>query len=422
MAVIAALGVALLAAILLTRRPRGAIALWLAVMVFVPCWLSVHVVTTLLPQALAFIVILPAVIRTVHGRLSRVDLALLAFVVLAAIAYWAAGTPQYAFATIFAQWLPAYWVGRYLAPAAGREWVYRAVAIAAMVVGAWSIIEFTFDWHVFVNLTDSTSGWNKIQRRGPFARSEGAFGHSIAMGAFLALGLPFAISGQFRPVRRVLMAAIIVGGIVTTFSRGALIGAVVVLVASVLFLPGSSISKRTRGTFIAALTVLSATAVPAMLDLFSSVSEDLDPSTRYRENLTSHIFEDMRWLGPADAIQIASDGRYLYRGTGSIDNTFLLTVLQFGWLPTLFVLLALVGVSLRVISRRGGPADIAMFAQIFVMYTVALITQYGMALWFCAGLAVALGSRYDERDCGALDSTTLPKSVGNDRSLIGRSR
>lgn len=378
------------------NRPKAASVIWISVMACVPVWLSVNVVVTLVPQTLAFIVLLPAILKAAHGRLSKVDLLLFLFVVFAGVAWLAAGTPQYAFSTIFIQWLPAYWVGRYLAPAAGKKWTYKAIAIAATFAGAWALVEFAFGLHVFEDLLDRSAGWNTIQSRGPYDRSEGAFGHSIAMGAFLALGLPFAFVGRFRPVWRFLIIAVIVGGVVVTFSRGALIGGLIVLVASVLYLPGNVISAKVRGFFIGALAVLSLTAVPALLRLFESVSTDLDPSTRYRENLTTYIFEDMNWLGPADAIQVAGNGRYLYRGTGSIDNAFLLTVLQFGWLPTLILCVALSAVVFRVIRRRGGPADIAILAQIFVMYTVALITQYGMAVWWIAGMAVAFGGRNTE--------------------------
>lgn len=393
MLVLAGLLLALVVAAAVANRPKAASIIWLSVMVCVPSWLTLNIGATLMPQTLAFIVILPALLRTAHGRISKVDILLFAFLVLSSIAWFAAHTPQYAFVTIFLQWLPAYWVGRYLAPAVGKDWIYRAIAVAATFAAAWSLVEFVFDWHVFLKLVDKTAGWNTIQRRGPYARSEGAFGHSIALGAFLALGLPFAFASRFRPVWRAIMVALIVGGVVVTFSRGALLGAVISLVVVVLYLPGSAISSRVRAFFVGALVILSFTALPAMLDLFDSVSSDLGPSTRYRENLTTHIFEDMSWLGPADAIQVTSSGRYVYRGTGSIDNTFLLTVLQFGWLPTLLLCLALLAVVFRVVRRRGGPADIALFAQILVMYTVALITQYGMAVWWIGGIAVAFGGR-----------------------------
>lgn len=423
MLVAAAVLLALVTAIAVASRPRAATVIWLVVLASVPVWLSVNVVVTLLPQTLAFLVILPAIVKAAHARVSRVDILLFFFIVLAGVAWLTLQTPQYAFSTIFIQWLPGYWVGKYLAPAAGRDWTYRAVAVTATCVGAWSVLEFVLDWHAFQYLVDRSAGWNTIQRRGPYARSEGAFGHSIALGAFLTLGLPFAFVGRFQPPWRFLMVATIVGGAVVTFSRGALIGVVIVLVATVLYLPGSAISAKTRGFFIAALTVISLTAVPALLDLFDSVSTDLDPSTRYRENLTAYIFQDMNWLGPADAIQVTGNGRYLYRGTGSIDNTFLLTVLQFGWLPTLLLCVALLAVAFRVVRRRGGPADIAMLAQILVMYTVALITQYGMAMWWVAGMAVAFKS-IPHRDTGPDQAEQLFDGEAKTRrisSWLGRS-
>ncbi|MEK0153947.1 hypothetical protein [Arthrobacter oryzae] len=380
----------------LMKHPRAAIVLWLIVMIAVPVWISVKVVTSLSPLNFTFLMLVPAILHAANQRLSRIDLLLGAFVLSVSVAFAFLGTPQYAFATVFVQWLAGYWVGRYLAPAAGKEWVYRAVAIAATVVGGWALVEYVFSLHLFENFagTDASGGWQKIQIRGTFARSEGAWGHSIAMGAFLSLGLPFVIAGKFAPVRKILMIAIVCGGVIVTFSRGALIGALIVFVVCVLFLPGTSLGRKTRQFLFALLILAAVTLVPYLLSVFDSLSYDLDPSTQYRADLTKYIFEDMHPLGPADQMNLLPNGHYFYRMIfGSIDNTYILTILQFGWIPTGLLVAGLAAVGFRVLARRGGPADIAMFGQIWVMGTVALITQYGMAVWFCAGMAVAFGLR-----------------------------
>lgn len=385
--------IAMLLGFALTTHPRAAIVIWLAVMIAVPCWISVRMVTTFSPLNLAALLLLPAILHAAKQRLSRIDVLLGVFVVLTSLAFAFFGTPQYAFAMVFVQWLAAYWVGRYLAPAAGKDWCYRAVAIAATVVGAWALVEFAFGLHLFENFagTDASAGWQTIQSRGPFARSEGAWGHSIAMGAFLAVGLPFVIAAKFSTGRRVLMIALVCGGVIVTFSRGALIGALIVLVACVLFLPGTELNRKTRQLLFALLFVAAITLIPFLLSVFDNLSYDLDPSTQYRASLTEHIFEDMNALGPAEGIDLAPDGRYFYRQFGSIDNAYILAVLQFGWMPVACLLAGLSAVVVRVLRGRGGPADIAMAGQVWVMGTVALITQYGMAVWFCAGLAVAFG-------------------------------
>ncbi|MEV7135680.1 hypothetical protein AB0N24_22675 [Arthrobacter sp. NPDC093128] len=396
----------------LMKHPRAAIVLWLIVMIAVPSWISVKVVTSLSPLNFTFLLLVPAILHAANQRLSKVDLLLGGFVVSVSVAFAFLSTPQYAFATVFVQWLAGYWVGRYLAPAAGKEWVYRAVAIAATVVGIWAIAEFAFSLHLFENFagTDASAGWQKIQIRGAFARSEGAWGHSIAMGAFLALGLPFVIASKFAPVRKTLMIAAVCGGVIVTFSRGALIGALIVFVACVIFLPGTSLGRKTRQFFFALLVLVAVTLVPYLLSVFDSLSYDLDPSTQYRADLTKYIFEDMHALGPADQMNLLPNGRYFYRMIfGSIDNTYVLTILQFGWVPTALLGAGLVAVIFRVLIRRGGPADIAMFGQIWVMGTVALITQYGMAVWFCAGMAVAFGIRDNARS----GRTPLPPELAH---------
>lgn len=413
---------------LLARRPKAAIVLWLIVMTCVPAWLSVKFITSLSSLNFAFLLLIPAIWIAADKRVSKVDIMLALFVACATVAYVAAGTPQYAFAMVFVQWLSAYWVGRYLAPAAGQQWTYRAMGITAALIGAWALTEFTFNWHVFVDLVDKSAGWNAIQVRGSFARSEGAFGHSIAMGAFLVLGLPFVIAGKFRPIPRFLMLAVVAGGVLVTFSRGALIGALIALVVSVLFLPTVSLSKNIRTAFIVAIVLASLTVIPMILDLFDAVSYDLDPSTAYRQSLPTFILQDMNAFGPANNMQQAPDGRYFYRSFGSIDNAYLLTVLQFGWVPTAFLVAALLSVILRIVLRRGGPADMAMAAQIWVMGTVALITQYGMALWFVAGMAVAFAGKAtampDDIELGdpTQDGSRKPPAVRGGRSVLPRHR
>ncbi|WNB85071.1 hypothetical protein [Cellulomonas sp. ATA003] len=66
----------------------------------------------------------------------------------------------------------------------------------------------------------------------------------------------------------------------------------------------------------------------------------------------------------------------------------MLFALNYGWLPLAIVCALLVGAIVLTVTRRATAPTIALAAQVPAVMTVALITQYGMFLWFVAGLAV----------------------------------
>lgn len=365
-------------------------------MIAVPVWAEVRVGASFPPLSLLFLMMIPAVLHAADMRITKVDALILAFITFAAVGTFLSNTPMFALTTALVQWLPAYFVGRYLAPAAGRDWTYRAVALSAGFVGAWALVEFAFGWHAFVDFAGTTTagGWQAIQVRGPYARSEGAFGHSIALGAYLSLGLSFILGARFKPFPRTLLLAVAAGGLMVTFSRGPLAGGLIVVVLAVIFMASSSMSRQLRGWMLTLLIIAGFTLLPIIFGLFDSLSYDTKVSTGYRTLLYQTILQDMHPLGMAEGVGQGPGGRYFYWSFSSIDNQYVLAVLQYGWLPAIFLLAGLVAVVGRVVLKRtGGPADIALIGQIWVMSTVALITQYGMAVWFCAGMAVAFGTR-----------------------------
>lgn len=368
--------------------------LWLTVMVAAPVWIEVRIGATFPPLSVVFLMMIPAVVYAADARVTKTDLLIFGFTIFAAVATFFADTPMYAFTTVLVQWLPAYFIGRHLAPAAGMEWTYRAVAFASGIVGLWAVGEFIFGLHVFQHFAGTTSsgGWQAIQVRGPYARSEGAFGHSIALGGFLSIGLPFIIGAKFKPLQRMFLLIISAAGLIVTFSRGPLVGGLIVVILGVMFMTTESMSRRLRGWMLGLLVVAGFTVLPLLFGLFDTLSYDTKVSTGYRTLLFQTILQDMHPLGTASGFGVGPGGKYFYWDFSSIDNAYVLAVLQYGWLPVVFLLAGLIALMVRVlIKRQCGPADIALIGQIWVMSTVALITQYGMAVWFCAGMTVAFG-------------------------------
>lgn len=393
LAIILAALAALYIAFGLRWHPRAALVVWLACIVAVPVWPELRVGASLQPLSVLAVCLLPAVFTHWRGRLRFGDWIMVTFAATSTIAWVTFDAPQFAWAAVFTQWIAAYLVGRSLGPAAGSEWVAKALAITGAIVGIWALTEFAFSLHIFEEwfIALDTAGWHTIQIRGAFARSEGAFGHSIAMGGFLALCVPFVIAAKLKLTTRILMLVAVVSGSLVTFSRGAIIGAAAAVVLSLLFLPGAAISRRARTLLVLLTTVVAAVAVPLTLSLFDSVSSDLTASSDYRQDLALSFFPDLHAFGLGEGVQVL-DGRQFYRQFTSIDNAYALMGLQLGWVPVAILTIGIIGAALRMLRRRGGPADVTLVSQAVVLATVALITQYGLAVFFVAGLAAGLGA------------------------------
>ena len=131
---------------------------------------------------------------------------------------------------------------------------------------------------------------------------------------------------------------------------------------------------------------------PIALRFIGAVSNELDRSGRYRLNLLAHVIEDIHLVGRAAHAFTDPDGTLRYRGFRSIDNAFLLMAIDAGAIVTALLALGLLVAAVRVLSRKGTAADVALASQILVLGTVAMITQYLAAIFFVAGVAVSLAS------------------------------
>ena len=174
----------------------------------------------------------------------------------------------------------------------GKE-ILPTLPIVGALVGAWSILEFGTGWHICETFGPS-SLWQLIQVRGGFERSEGAFGHAIPLGAFLALCLPFV--NELRRGRQIAYL-LIVGGLLATLSRGPILAMFLVLIA--LFVTRSS---RNRG--LIAFQVLAGVAVVLLTSsaFFSGDNQqELDSSAGHRITILQLLLE-MRPIGTSYAL------------------------------------------------------------------------------------------------------------------------
>ncbi|MGR6971715.1 O-antigen ligase family protein [Streptomyces cynarae] len=372
----------------LARHPRLLLALWLSVLALVPFWLTVESASLHLPPAtIATILLVPALLHYSRGVRPGVSDVVLCLGCAGAVLMTLFGAPQYAAAALITQGGTSYAVGRILTARVGTSATFKAIAVITVIVSAWSLAELATGIHVFQNLQGAAdlSFWNQIQVRGSLARSEAAWGHAIALGAFISMGIPmiFASGLKWTPA----LVIIAVGGTLATLSRGPILGAVIALSFCFIFVRFESRSRRLA--IAAALTVTTGLLISPLLKLFAGVSSELDTTSAYRAELLTHAIDDLKLFGRADHVWTSAEGRLLYRGFGSIDNAYLLMALDLGLVVT-SVFAAGLGVALwRTIRFRGSAADLALASQIPVLFTVAMITQYQAALFFVAGAAVS---------------------------------
>lgn len=386
MLIAANLGLALW--LLLRRDARWAMALWAVVLFFTPLYLNVTVQgLTLTILDIVTIVALASGVPGGRLRWSVIDtLVLVAFVALFAGLLFGAVPGHVQYSVI--SWLLPYAWGRVVVARVGFNWVAACVSVAAVIAATLTIVEFATGVNMFVLLPGVDGAmWTGLQYRGGVLRAEGAFGHSISLGSSLALSAAFVLSVQWRFVWKALVFCVIVTGTVLTFSRIGLVGILLVIAFSILFL-GRYIRAKQRMIIFAVTVVGMLIALPIIMNVFDDAGDEASGSAEYRADLIPLIGK-MAWLGITPAREVSANGIDYYAGYRSIDSALILTGLRHGLVPLLILALALVFCAWIVFTGRGSPAAVAVLSQVPALATVALITQYANFFWFMAGVAVA---------------------------------
>lgn len=389
--ILAAIGLccAIVGWIVFRASPRLTFVMWALTMFFVPVWIGA--------TAGPFIAAITGVtLLAIASNLRRVPLAAADFVVgtfaVFVLVLFALRlvelTPM---VTAVLEWFVPYVWGRIAAARLGTNRATSIIAGVAAFAAVLAIVEFITATNVFILLPalgPSFETWGELQERGGFLRAEGAFGHSIALGAALAMAAPFAMAARWRLATRVAVLCALAAASVVTFSRIGLVGLVLGIALSILVLPG--LGRATRVVVAVAGAVGALVAVPFLSSVFLEAGEEASGSAMYRSGLFV-LAGQVQPLGSAGGWQsLATNGAYLGYYADSVDNAVLVAALSYGAIPTGLVLVGLVGLAVTLLQRgRANPATIAVVTQLPAVVSVALITQYGMFLWFLAGLAVA---------------------------------
>lgn len=415
--------VAVLLFIVAHRSPRLAVAAAIATIAFVPVWIGVGLGfngNLFLP--LAVVVPLAAALALVpmrDFRLSLVDGLLLFLLVLAASSLLTSDTALALsfLVTPFAYFVGGFALGRLASARVGAEFVYRVIAVVFSVVAVLAIAEFVLRHNAFVDLRVGNSlfdAWGTLQERGGQLRVEGAFGHSIALGASLALAVPITLASTFAFSLRVAMVGAMAIATVLTFSRIGIAG-VFIGIALCAVLLKDRLTPKQRGFLVGSAVVLALALLPLVSTVFNEAGDEAGNSADYRGDLVPLLF-DANLVGFSDLVHHSATGQLSFGNFQSIDSQLVLTVLSNGMLALLAALAALTVAVVLCLRRRAQPATIAIVAQIPALATVALITQYSVMLWLVIGIAATtqLAPRVETPRVPARHPSLIPLTIPGD--------
>ena len=364
---------------------------------FVPVWAGVQVKAYFEPQTLWGVVVLAVVLSAgggLGGRVTAIDGLVASYFVVSMVPVVTGGATVATVFTIAVQWLAAFLVGRLICHHVGYPWLLRCIAVAFSVVAVLAVIEYMTGQNFFLEIPGAAAQlaeWGTLQGRGNVLRSEGAFGHSIALGAALAMAIPLTLAADLRPVLRVAMVSAMLAGVAVTFSRIGLITAALGILLSLVALR-EEMPARLRVALAGTATVAGALLLPVVRQAFAAAGDEAANSAAYRGDLLS-LAAEMRVLGLSGSFSRSPSGRVTFGEFRSIDSALILQGLTYGWLSLVLAIVLLVVATIAVLSGRASGPAIAVVAQIPALATVALITQYSAMIWFVAGLAVYAATR-----------------------------
>lgn len=389
---VGAMGVAL--TLIVHARPQAGYATYLIVLCLVPPWVAVTVGVLVTPLMAIGLAIVVALWSGSGIRLLAFDVVTIVVIGSVAVSFLLGyvGLTQ-AYAAIIGWGLP-YLVGR-LGTRVDGDWLSTCVAVVFFVVAVLAIVEFVGrrNWFVEIRFPNSMyAGWSGIRYRGGLPRVEGAFGNSIALGACLAMAVPFVWVSRLRPAVKAIAILVVATAAVLTFSRIGMLSVVLGVVLCVTLL-GRQVSRGFRIGTATLLGIGVVIAAPLAMDVFSSAGDEAAGSAEYRGDLLS-LVPTMTWLGQSSASARDAAGTQSFGSFESIDSAFILVGLTYGLIPLALLLVGALAAVVALARGHRGPALISIVAILPGLTSVAFITQFTTFFWFVAGLAVAqVGAR-----------------------------
>ncbi len=397
----------LVLAVALRSRPRAALVFWMLTLCFIPYWMGITVLAYLPPATALACVLVVSIPIPAWARIRGADVVVLLFLALVGIGYLTGYVDLNATFVALVEWGTGYLVGRLIAELLELDVIYIIFSSIVAVAAALAVIEFVTTWNPFVHFFSSGPTfdvWGSLQERGGLIRAEGAFGHSIALGATCAMAVPLAIGSSMRQGWKIAVTVALCSGALVTLSRIGIVSSFLGLVLCVLFLR-TGLSTRAKAWITFLVVVATAAALPQLTSVFESAGDEASDSAEYRGQLTS-LIPSMRLMGVSGAMSKSVDGTVRWGNFKSIDSALILGGLEYGIIPVVLLMVGLVLAVVLVLRGHANPPTIALVAQIPALVSVALITQYAAAFWFMAGLAVVATAE------GARDRARAKDAVG----------
>lgn len=371
----------------LRSKPTALLFLWSIVVLATPPWISFYLVGFRIPVAAAVSVAIIAVLmgRT-PNRWTLADTLVALLAVTAVMATSGFGSPLHLTTQVLFEWVCCYGAGRMLSTADFVLVGSRVGGVLGWLAVLQVALQLNFARYWPFSYSSDGSQWSVLQERGDQIRAEVTLGHSIALGAVLTMLLPFALSKVRTLIDKILVAGILIG-VLATFSRSAMLAALIVVLLSIIFSEIDTVRK------IGALAICAGGAWLVLRYFTDTVgsstnSVELTDSTAYREGLLG-IVGQVRPLGLAGGAIPAADGvTYKWGRYYSIDNGLLYLGLYLGLVCALLFVALLAWVLSKSIKRRSFLFSAVLLSQLPFILTVAPITQYQNVLWLLLGAAV----------------------------------
>jgi hypothetical protein len=240
--------------------------------------------------------------------------------------------------------LPYYVMSRAFTNLAQLKDAAASFCVSGAVLGAIALFESSKNWLLYRPLldrwaTDTGSGLYLV--REGMVRASVTTGHPIVLGYVLTIALVcfLALRGQLRSgLQKNLALALLVGGILATFSRGPWLGAAAAVFA---YWATANASRVRVGVVVAAIAGL-AFVFDMQVGLLRALSRVDQSTVDYRAELLSksmEVFSENPWLGSDQFVErLAAKGMTQGQGIVDVVNTYLGVALSTGVLGLTFFL------------------------------------------------------------------------------------
>jgi O-antigen ligase len=290
-----------------------------------------------------------------------------------------------------------------------------SLILAMMIVAPLAVFETLKHWHLYSALTKlldlSGGGATGYLERNDVLRAVVTAGQPIALGYLMVVGMGLYLflqqSIKQKLIRRLGMA-LLVAGLICSFSRGPWVGAAVLMVT---FIATGRYAVR-RLVVVAIGILLVSPVIPklpggqAAIDLLPIIGTTENENITYRQDLIENsmiVIKRNLWFGSDDYLK-TPEMQAMKQGEGIIDivNSYIGVALDTG-IVGLSLFVAFFGITLwgiyrtmRSLSDRESEAYllgrtllVTLLSILIIIFTVSSITFIPIVYWSVAGMGVA---------------------------------